>query len=559
MTTRRLSTRLTSAATTLAAASMALVLAACGGPTASPGSESTEANASPVAGGTLKVAFWPDNAAFACVDPFQTYWIEHRTVIRNVADSLTDQDPETGEIKPWLATTWEISKDGLTYTFHLRDGVTFSDGTPLDAKAVKANFDGAKKVAADTGGAAYGASYIAGYDHAEVVDPVTVKLIFAKPNASFLQATSTTNLAIISPASYEKTAEQRCAGDYVASGPFTLVSYQPNELTTLKKRPDYAWGSALSKNTKAAYLDEVQFSYVAEDSVRTGNLVSGAIDIAWPRNPFTVEDRELITKSGDQLESRSLPGVSYTFFANVSPGRPLADLAVRKAIYQALDLPTYAKTIFGPDYPVVGGAYDNTTPGFVSQEAKLRHDPEAAKTQLDQAGWKVGADGYRVKDGKKLTLSIPIAQWSVGSELIQDQLKQVGIEVKLDPTTAAERPAKIANGDYDLIENYFTRADPGALQYILDPDLANSKALAENATDSKTREQLKRLFAQATQTTDADQTRQAYAELQSLLIDQGVTFPIFERVQYAGVSKDVGGFAFTSESFLKLNDVWKQQ
>ena len=553
MSPRRIPTRLRVAATALATSAV-LVLTGCGGPSAEPGSATSVKT-----GGTLKVAFWPDNAAFSCVDPFQVYWIEHRTVIRNVADSLTDQDPVSGEIKPWLATKWEVAKDGLAYTFHLRDGVTFSDGTPLDAEAVKANFEGAKKVATDTGGAAYGSSYVQGFDHAEAVDPSTVKLVFTKPNASFLQATSTTNLAIISPASYAKTAEQRCAGDYVASGPFTLASYKPNELTTLKKRPDYAWGSALSQNTGAAHLDQVEFSYVAEDSVRTGNLVSGAVDIAWPRNPFTVEDRALITKSGAVVESRSLPGVSYTLFGNVSPGRPLADLQVRRALSKALDVSTYAKTIFGSDYPVVGGAFNSTTPYYVSESDKLGHDVDAAKALLDKVGWKVGADGYRYQDGKKLTLSIPVAQFNVGSELIQDQLKQVGIEAKLDVTTTAERPAKLANGDYDLVENYFTRAHPGALQFILDPDLANSKALAVNATDAKTKQQVKKLFATATRTTDAHQTKQAYADLQDLLIDQAVTFPVFERVQYAGVSKSVHGFAFTSESFLKLNDVWKQE
>ena len=98
----------------------------------------------PVAGGELTVEFWPDNAAFSCVDPFQTYWIEHRQVIRNVADSLTDQDPETGEIVPWLATDWEVSPDGLTYTFNLRDDVTFSDGTAFTADSVVLALESAK-------------------------------------------------------------------------------------------------------------------------------------------------------------------------------------------------------------------------------------------------------------------------------------------------------------------------------------------------------------------------------------------------------------------------------
>ncbi len=554
--TRPLPRTRSSLTVTAAALAATFTLAACG----SGGGQTSASSAvgDPVPGGTLKVAFWPDNAAFTCVDPFQVYWIEHRSVIRNLADSLTDQDPETGEIKPWLANSWTISADGKEYTFKLRDGVTFSDGSTVDAAAVKANFDGFQQAVKETAGAAFGASYILGLERTEVVDPQTVKLVFATPNSSFLQATSTTNLAIISPASFKNSLEQRCLGKFTASGPFTLASYKPNELTTLKKRADYAWGSALSSNTKAPYLDEVQFSYVAEDSVRTGNLVSGAVDVAWPRNPFTVEDRQLIEQSGAKLESRPLPGVSYTFFANTAAGRPLADLTVRKALYKALDVKTYASTIFGADYPVVAGAFDSTTPYFKNESAKLGHDLDGAKSLLDQAGWQSGSDGYRYKAGKKLTLTIPVAQFNVGSELLQDQLKQAGIDAVLDVTTTAERPAKIKNGQYDLVENYFTRADPGALQFILDPDLANSKAQALNATSEATRAKIKALFAEAAQTTDLKQTEAAYASLQDLLIDDGVTFPVFERVQYAGVASSVHGFGFTSEAFLKLNDVWKQ-
>jgi peptide/nickel transport system substrate-binding protein len=513
----------------------------------------------PQAGGTLKVAFWPDNAAFSCVDPFQTYWIEHRTVIRNLADSLTDQDPETGEITPWLAKSWEIAPDGKAYTFHLRDGVTFSDGTPVDAAAIKGNVDGWLETVKATNGAAFGSSYILGLKSATVVDPLTVELDFSTPNSSFLQATSTTNLAIVAPDAFTRTPEQRCLGEYVASGAFTLDSYKPNELLTISRRPGYTWGSALSKNTKEAYLDKVEFSYVAEDSVRTGNLVSGAVDIAWPRNPFTVEDRALIEASDATVESRSLPGVSQSLFPNVTDGRPLSDLDVRQAFVKALDLKSYATTIYGDDYPVVGGAFDETTPYYVSQADKLAHDKGGAEKLLDAAGWTLGKGGYRYKDGEKLTLKNLIQVSTPGDELIQDQLKQVGIDLVLDVVPAAERPAAITNGDYDLVGTYFTRADPGALQFILDPDLANSKALAVNSSSPETLAEIKDLFATAARTTDDAVSKTAYADLQALLVDQGVTIPVVERLQYAGVSNKVGGFAFTSESFLKLNDVWKKQ
>jgi peptide/nickel transport system substrate-binding protein len=532
-----------------------LGLGACSGSADSAGRSGD--GGTPVAGGTLKVAFWPDNAAFTCVDPFQTYWIEHRTVIRNLADSLTDQDPKTGEIKPWLADSWKVAPDGLSYTFTLKPGVTFSDGTPVDANAIKANVDGWLDTVKATNGAAFGSSYVLGLKSATVIDPKTVELDFSQPNSSFLQATSTTNLAIISPASFDNTPQQRCAGKYTASGAFTLDSYKPNELLRIVKRPGYAWGSALSKNTGEAHLDAVEFSYVAEDSVRTGNLVSGAIDIAWPRNPFTVEDRELIQRSGATVEQRSLPGVALTLFPNVTKGRILADPAVRTALYKAIDLKSYASTAYGKDYPVVGGSFDETTPFFAAQKDKLAFDPDEAERLLDAAGWKRTGDGYRTKDGKRLTLVDQIQVLTPGDELLQDQLKKVGIDLKLDVVPAAERPAKLAGGDYDLAGTYFTRADPGALQFILDPDLANSKALATNASTPETLAKIKALFAKAIQTTDEADSKQAYADLQALLIDQGVTYPIAERVQFAGVADDVHGFSFTSESFLKLNDVWK--
>lgn len=542
-------------------AAVALTLAASLGLSAcsSGSSESADDGGKPVAGGTLKVAFWPDNGAFSCVDPFQTYWTEHRTVIRNLADSLTDQDPKTGEIKPWLAKSWEIAPDGLSYTFSLRDDATFSDGTPVDAEAIKANVDGWLATVKATSGIAFGASYVLGLKSAEVVDPTTVTINFTRPNSSFLQATSTTNLGIISPDSYQKTPEERCLGEFTASGAFTLDSYKPNELLTIKKRPGYAWGSALSKNTGEAYLDTVEFSYVAEDSVRTGNLVSKAVDIAWPRNPFTVEDRELIKSSDATVKSRPLPGVSNAFFPNASEGRPLSDVKVRKAVVKALDLKSYASTIFGDDYPVVGGAFDSTTPFYEAQNDALAFDKAGAEKLLDDAGWTVGEGGYRYKDGQKLTLKEMVQVTTPGDELVQDQLKQVGIDLVIDVVPAAERPAATTNGAYDLIGNYFTRADPGALQFLLNPDLANSKALALNAADPETRSKILALFTKASETTDEAVTAQAYSELQKLLIDQAVVIPVFERVQYAGVSNAVHGFAYTSESFLKLNDVWKNQ
>ncbi|MBL7499835.1 ABC transporter substrate-binding protein [Frankia sp. CNm7] len=535
-----------------------VALAACGGG-GEPASSGAAAAGAPKTGGTLKVSFFPDNPTFSCIDPFQVYWIEHRTIIRNFADSLTDQDPETGKIVPWLAQSWEISADGLTYTFKLRDGVTFSNGKKLDAQAVADNAQGWIDTVKATNGAAFGASYIQGLTGATVVDPLTVQLTLSQPNSSFLQATSTTNLAITDPANFARDPKTRCTGEgVVGSGQFVLDHYTPKVETVLTKRPTpYSWPSELVENSGDAYLDKVVFNYVGEDSVRTGNLVSGAIDISWPRNPFTVQDTTLIERSGHAVEKRPLPGVAYTHFANTSPGRPLADPEVRKALYKAIDLKSYAATIFGPEYPVVGGVFNSTTPYYEDQSAKLAYDPEGAKKILDAAGWTVGEGGFRFKDGKQLLLDYPITQFSAGPELVQAQLKVVGINLSLRPLTPAEQTTYLPQGNYDLTSTYFTRANPGALQFIINPEVANSKALATRSASPEAIADTQALFAQALRTTDEAQITKAYADLQEYLIDEGISFPLFERVQTAGVSSHVHGFAFTSESFLRLNDVWK--
>lgn len=546
----------TPALAALAAASV-LVMAGCAGGAGGAATDAPEGD--PVPGGELTVEFWPDNAAFSCVDPFQTYWIEHRQVIRNVADSLTDQDPETGEIVPWLATDWEISPDGLTYTFDLRDDVTFSDGTPFTADSVVLALESAKATLAAVPGA-YGGVYISGYASSTAIDADTVEVQFSTPNAAFLQGTSTTNLAILAASSYAATPEERCLGNVVGSGPFVLDQYTPAEGIDLSKRAGYAWASELNAHQGEAYLDAVHINYVAEDSVRVGNLASGASDIAWPRNPFTPEDKALLEGSGATIESRSLPGPSSAYYPNVSEGHPLSEKAVRDALQISIDRETYAATIYGPDYPVVEGAYDTTTPFFASQADLLRYDPEKAGEILDDAGWVLeeGAD-YRTRDGRTLTLVAPITAETPGDVLLQDQLKQVGIQLQLSVYQPADRAAITANGEYDLLATYYTRADPGVLAWILDERYAGSKAFAKNAQTAETAAEVQALFDAGLQETDAAARADIYADLQELLITDGVSFPIFERVQLAATAPGVNGFRFTSESFLSYYDIWKSE
>jgi peptide/nickel transport system substrate-binding protein len=540
--------RLAAAAVSVLAA---VSLAACG---SGGGSGSDTAGAAPggkpVPGGRLKLAFWNDLQG--CIDPNHVYWIESRSLDRNIADSLTDQDPETGKIVPWLATSWTVSANATEYTFKLRQDVTFSDGTKFDAAAVKTAYDGLRSLGARS---TLGLTYLAGYKSTTVVDPSTVKVEFSQPNAAFLQATSTTTLAVLSPATYQQTPEARCAGKIIGSGEFTLDSYSAAKSAKLARRPGYAWPSSLIANKGEAYLEGIDVSYIAEDSVRVGSLNNGTIDVAWPRQPISSADQALIKASGGTVETRALPGTIGLLLPNVTGGRPLADVAVRRAVAKALDLTSYAKTVYWDGYPVAKSLLTSTTPFVTDESAKLAHDPAGAAKLLDGAGWTLGPDGYRHKDGKKLTLTYLAPGGTPGDQLVQDQLKKVGIDYQIKVVTQSQYTPAANAGNYDLVSSYLTRADASVLGSLLDPGVSKQYQ-AKYGVDPATGAKVSELFARSLSTTDPDKRAATYQDLQDYLTDNAVAFPLYDRLQVVGVSKKVHGFAWTSESFLRANDIW---
>ena len=547
----------------VAAAALSVALGACSSHGSGSAAAASANSGTPVQGGTLNVSFWQDNVSLLCVDPFQVYWIEHRSEIESFTDSLTYQDPATGKVIPHLATSWTVSPDGKTYTFKLRTDVTFSDGSAFNAAAVVANVNGWLATKAAVPGA-YGDSYIANLTGAKAVSASTVEIDLSQPNSSFLQATATTNLAILAPSAYQVSPAQRCLGQgLIATGPFVLQSYTPNVGLTVKKRPGYHWAPSTDKNQGAAYLDAIDFHYIKDDSVRTGNLLNGTTDIAWPRNPFSVQQLAQIKQNGDVIETRSLPGVSYPYFANTTPGRPLADSKVRQAIYQATDLKTIASTTFGDGYPVAQSVFDSTTPYFRSQTPSLGFNLAGAEKILQADGWVAGSGGTRVKNGQQLVVLAPQSNYvAPGVELWQAELQQAGIDLETPIIQQSQLFGVLDNPTkWDLFGSYLTRADPGALRGIILPSNATLPGLAKAITagDPSAGTQIATLFATATDTTDPSVAASAYGQLQDLLVSQGLVFPLLERVQYAGVSPTVHGFAFTDEAFLDAHSIWLSQ
>ncbi|MGW3564825.1 ABC transporter substrate-binding protein [Streptomyces sp. NPDC000941] len=515
-----------------------VLLTACGSSGDGSGSGSGRAKS----GGTLTFAVGSDAG---CVDPQQVASNDTIYSVRQIVDSLTDQDPKTGKIVPWLAKSWDISSDTTTFTFHLRSGVTFSDGSKLTAQVVKDNFDAVPKLGA-LGTLAEG--YLSGVKSTTVVDPLTVKVAFKEPNAQFLQATSTHSLGIESSASVRKTPQQKCSDGVVGSGPFVLKQYAQNQSITLAKRGGYAWGSSRWRKKGEAYLDKLVFKVVPEAGVRAGSLQSGqvaAISSVGRANEATLKGGQVT------LQRRANPGIVFGLGLNSS--RPaLKDARVRQAILSAIDRRQIADTVFPTGTKAATSVLAHTTPDYTNLAPDLAFDAAKAKSLLDEAGWNTGSDGIRTKNGKKLSLTI---DWIPNSatnqpalELLQQQLKAVGVAVTLKQLQVTQLAPTLQSGGYDAAWGNITRADPDILRSSFSTELANFYRVPAGSLDAA-------LSAQAA-TTDPVKREQLVGRAQQLIVRSAYYAPVVELQTQLGVSKKVHDLNFDASSRIQLHDTW---
>ncbi len=493
-------------------------------------------------GGTLTIGL---ASQAECLDPQQHQHGFDSQQGRALVDSLTDQSQQNAAtIVPWLATSWEINEDATEYTFSLRDDVTFSDGTRLDAGVVKANFDALKAIPA-----AAGAEYLTAVKEITVLDPLTVKITFSEPNIAFLAATATTRLGIVSAATAAKTSDERCKDGIVGSGPFVIDRHVYNEELVLTRREGYNWASKILKHQGEAYLDKIVYKVIPEASVRTGALTSGQVDIT----AASYQDADALKDAGFNIINASYVGTSAALFFNTA--RPLAgDLAVRRAFLHAINTPEIVELVQNGYVEAAKGLLTPVTPGFLDQSGEIAFDPELSEKILDEAGWIKGSDGIREKDGKRLTLIG--AFWANPTniqlfEVIQQQAALVGIEIKVtpEPSSPAYLQGQI-DGKYDFFRWHWSLADVDVLRKDYSREGLNRLHLpAGNAIDPL-------LFKQNGIVDPAERIKTTN-EAQRIIIDKAYSVPLFSPDNLWAASMKVKDFGFAASGPSQIvYDTW---
>ena len=527
-------------------------VAGCGGSTqAAVGG----ASAKPVYGGTL--VFATDREPVS-LDPAVGGDQPQSLIARAFLDSLVHQDVD-GTIRPWLVRSWTISPDGLAYTFHLRTDVHFTDGTPFDAAAVRANFaywlDPRTQSTVDS-------VYVADYAATRIVDAHTAVVTLKKPNAAFLEVLAQSFLGIQSPKAIARGIDVNGQSP-VGTGPFKVASWDHQDKVTLVRNDDYAWAPAAAGHQGKAYAEKIEWRFIAEPATRFGALQSGEVHVieTVPPESFAVAKKSPNLKVLDGKR----PGVPTGLSMNTTRA-PFDDLRVRKAFRHAADVRSGLKSVFFDAYQPYGGSLSPTTIYYdPSTEDAYPYDPAAANALLDQAGW-TGRDsaGYRTKNGVRLRAVFPVypgvqpADKSL-FEQIQATEKQVGLEVVLENVDSGASTARSIAWDYDLSFGYWVTNTADALRYVYSSEFATHDGKSWHSNGSGIRNtRLDAALTQALQTTDPQRRKSLYATAQQIVSDNAVSLPLYVYPAQYGYNTDKADGVSTDPTLrlVDLYDTW---
>jgi peptide/nickel transport system substrate-binding protein len=488
-------------------------------------------------GGTLRISTPIDNGTLDLnlLADTSTKWIG-----RLIFDNLVYLDHE-GNVTPWLATSWTVSPDGKTYVFTLRQGVTFSDGTPFDAEAVRANLARIRDPATH---ARMTTAYIAPYVDGTVIDRFTFQANLREPYSAFLNVLAQSWFGLVSPKAIRENPKG-LADRPIGTGPFIVESYTRQQGITFIKRPDYAWPPPyMHRRQGPAYLDRIEVEFVPEALLRYTALVSGQADLiteAPPQNAASIRaDPRLVFSSRVNLGN---PVRNPTF--NVTQP-PFDDGRIRQAVARAIDREAIAQLIGFGEYRVKSDFLSANTryydPAF---RDVLRYDPVAANRLLDEAGW-TGHDaaGYRMKDGRRLSaeiLAVESATPSAANVALQSDLKKIGFELRIVQLPQGQITDRRAANQYQLLGGgYWHTNTPDGLFIVYHGEQVSPRYSGQNSSRLQD-PQLDDLLTRARHATDPAVLRDLYSQAQRRLTVLVPAVPLYENHTMIAYRRHVHG------------------
>ncbi|MDV3124976.1 ABC transporter substrate-binding protein [Mycobacterium sp. 21AC1] len=478
------------------------------------------------------------------------YW-QNSLLKDQMLDRLIYQDPKTFEFVPWIAEKWAVDDTKRVYEFTIRNGVTYSNGQPLDAESVRRNLDWEANGDKDKG--------ITRNIYFPEVESITadnarrtVRVTLAEPYAPFIAVLSLNTSGLVADATIDASKEkQSVVTNLIGSGPFYATSEIPDKKIVLSKRRGYNWAPETAPHQGEAYLDTITVIPVTEDSVRVGALRAGQADaIRYAQPP----DERLLGREGFDVRGLRTPGLANTL--DVRQTAPnMSDINIRKAIGFGIDREEILHTLYTDNWKPAQNIVTKNFPGYIDRSDAVRFDPAAAVRLLEASGWtQLNADGYRVRDGQELSAKIYVDVYDHTAkpmyELIQRQLRRIGIRLVIRQTDFANYPTASIEDSVGLRRNGWPTADPVRLWQNYASSGGDLYAL--NGSDPN----IDRLLHDQISATDPAQRERLLREYNNYVIDNAYSVPLLEDTQIFAVAPRVQGFANAANSVPWFYDTW---
>lgn len=444
-------------------------------------------------------------------------------VTQNIYETLLNFNEKDTTVEAGLAKEWEVSEDGLTYTFKLQEGVKFHDGTELNAEAVKANFERWSAGAKDE--FYYYNSMFRAEDQdlitsIETPDANTVVITLSRPQAPFLKNIAMAVFGIASPAAFDGLGENP-----VGTGPFKFKEWKRNDSITLVKNEEY-WQEGLPK------LDTLIIRSIPDNSARLNELIAGNIDLADGINPSDAK-----TISGDSsLQLIERPSMNVGYLGLTVTRKPFDDVKVRQAVNYAIDKQAIVDAFFEGYADVAKNPMPPSVSGYNDDIEGYTFDPEKAKALLAESSyngeelelWAMPVPRPYMPDGQKV------------AEAIQKNLEDVGIKTKIVSFEWATYLDKASKGEADMFLLGWTGDNGDAdnfLYALLDEDNIGSNNYTYYKND-----EVHKLFIQAQTEVDEEKRNELYKQAQVLIHEDAPWVNLAHSTPLLAAKANVEGF-----------------
>ena len=480
------------------------------------------------------------------LDPGATSFSGVEIIDGHVFDTLVKQNP-LGTFHPGLATEWEVNEDATEYTFTLREDVTFHDGTPFNADAVKFTFD---RIVDPELNSQMAFSFIGPYAESEVIDEYTIVVRFESPNAAFLDGLSHPQLGPVSPTAVEELGEDWGFTGIVGTGPFIFESFTPDSEVVLVRNPDYNWGNEdVFGRSGPTDLERLVFKLIEEPTTRLAALESGEVHMI---DSVPGLDVERLMESPD-FEILQFPqaGHGWSLMMNQEKA-PTDELAVRQAIAHGIDRETMLDFVYEGLGEVACSALTSVMFAWDSVYCdQLPYNPEGAGAILDEAGWVMNEEtGIRERDGEPLVIqhhspARPLSEST--AQFIQEDLLAIGIDFQLNLGDIAAYLEVVRAGEHNTQQWWDTQTDPDGVFRTL---FHSSNADGGTNRNRYVNEEMDELIDRAVGIGDPEERAAVYAEIQQKAADEVIMVYFQDPVVLFASTPDVSGVTILGGGFI---------